>query len=325
MLKKIKVAFIYKPCDALTTNYYFTTHYNFFMKALKRNSRIDVTYIETQNNYDVRQLKNKFDVILLFENRNNCEPDEFIGMDNLDIPVIAKVGDPYAAKKIHATKYHKKFKINAYICNVHERYFYKYYPKNYKFKTVLYGLEPSLYENLTPFENRIKNKILNSGATANMTLPSRLISRFFNPQGDPFHWYKLRTLCNRLPYVDYTSTLEHKYVGDKYTQLLQKYAAAIAATTIIPTMKYYEIPAAGCLTFMEVTKKNNAEFLGFKDNETAIFINEDNYQDKFKEYLNDVNNPKWQKIAQQGRLYALSNLSNDVAVNDLVDLMEELL
>jgi len=325
LTEKIKIAFIYKPCPALTTNYYFTTNYNFFMKALQRNSRIDVTYIETQNIYDARKLQDKFDIILLFENRNNCEPDEFIGLDDLDIPIIAKVGDPYAAKKIHAAEYHKKFNISAYFCNVHESYFYRYYPKKYKFKTILYGLEPSLYNQSFPFENRIKNKILNSGATANMKYTSRLISRLLNPHGDAFALYKLRTLCNRLPYVDYTSTLEHEYVGDKYPQLLQKYAAAIAATTIIPTMKYYEIPAAGCLTFMEVTKKNNAEFLGFQDNETAIFIDENNYEHKFKEYLNDVDNPKWKKIANQGKQYALSNLSNDVAVNVLVDLMEELL
>lgn len=295
------------------------------MNALKRNPRIDVTFIQTQKIFDVRPLKNKFDAVLLFENRNNCEPDEFIGMSELSMPVIAKVGDPYAAKKINAKEFHEKFKIDAYFCNVEKNYFYKYYPKHYKFKTVLYGLEPSLYDDLLPFKKRIKNKILNSGATANTKIISRLISKVLNPDGNAFGWYKLRTLCKKLPYVDYTSTLEHEYVGDKYPKLLQKYASAIAATTKIPTMKYYEIPAAGCLTFMEVTKKNNAQFLGFKDDETAIFINEKNYEEKFMEYLNDTDNPKWEKIAQQGRQYALSNLSNDVAVNNLVDLIEELL
>ena len=31
---------------------------------------------------------------------------------------------------------------------------------------------------------------------------------------------------------------------------------AIAATSVETTIKYWEIPAAGCLTFMEITEKN---------------------------------------------------------------------
>ena len=76
---------------------------------------------------------------------------------------------------------------------------------------------------------------------------------------------------------------------------------------------------------MEITEKNGGKYLGYTDNETAIFINEDNYEDKFKEFIKNPNNPKWKKIADNGRKYALENLNNDKAVNSLVDLMEELL
>jgi len=132
-------------------------------------------------------------------------------------------------------------------------------------------------------------------------------------------------MCTKLPYVDYTSTLNHDYVGDKYTILLQKYQAAIAATTNFPTIKYWEIPAAGCLTFMEITKINNGDYLGYIDGESAIFINENNYQEKFEEFINNPNLSKWKKIAEQGRNHALTNLNNDVAVDSLVNLMEELM
>ena len=47
--------------------------------------------------------------------------------------------------------------------------------------------------------------------------------------------------------------------------------------------------------------------------------------DKFNEYLNDPNNPKWELIANQGRKHALENLNNDKAVTSLVELMEEIL
>ena len=36
-----------------------------------------------------------------------------------------------------------------------------------------------------------------------------------------------------------------------------QYCGAIASTTTNPNIKYWEIPAAGCLTFMEITEKND--------------------------------------------------------------------
>ena len=142
---------------------------------------------------------------------------------------------------------------------------------------------------------------------------------------NPYIGYKLRTMCNKLPYVDYTSTLQHEYVNDKYPLLLQKYAASIAATTDMPSIKHLEIPAAGCLTFMEVTEKNNAKRTGFIDNKTCVYINESNYVEKFNEFLKTRDNPKWEKIASDGRKFALENFNNDVAVNSLVDLIKELI
>jgi len=76
---------------------------------------------------------------------------------------------------------------------------------------------------------------------------------------------------------------------------------------------------------MEITKQNKAEYLGFVDGETSIFINEQNYNEKFNEYLSDMENPKWKKIAEAGRNYALNELNNDKATESLADLMNELI
>ncbi len=35
-----------------------------------------------------------------------------------------------------------------------KEYFYKYYPNNFKFKEVLWGIEPSKFEKQVPFKNR---------------------------------------------------------------------------------------------------------------------------------------------------------------------------
>ena len=326
--KKIKVAFVYRPCSALTSSNYFTVSYNFFMKALKHNARIEVTNIPTDASYDASSLKDKFDIILLFENSNfgpGCMPDEISNLEDLDIPVIARVGDPWNTPQKNIMKIHKKNKIDAYFGFHHPDLFYKYYPKDFAYGVVLFGLEPVLYENLQPYNSRIKNRILNSGAVASRKISSRLVYKLTKKTVDPLIHYNLRTKCNDLSYVDYTSTLQHMYTGDKYPLLLQKYTTAIAAMTTSYTTKYWEIPAAGCLTFMEVTEKNHGEYLGFVDDETAIFINEDNYKEKFERYLKDTDNPKWEKIANAGKEYALNYLNNDVAVNSLIDLMEKLL
>ena len=190
---------------------------------------------------------------------------------------------------------------------------------------IFYGIEPSLYNSVTPFNDRIKEKILNSGAVVSNKLTNRIFAKLTKGDEDPMKHYKLRTLCNKLPYVHYTTTSAHEYVGDKYQLYLKKYAAAIAATTDIYTMKYFEIPAAGCLTFIEITNKNYAANLGYIDGETAIFINEKNYQEKFKEYLNDIHNPKWETIASAGRQFAMANFNNDKGVESLIKLMKELI
>jgi hypothetical protein len=296
------------------------------MDALKRNSRIIVTYFPSDNVFDTNQLKDKFDIILLYENWNYNVPDKLIGIDEIGIPVIARCGDFHATKKYDIISFHEKYKIDRYFGFNHPNYFYKFYPKKFKYKTIVFGLEKSLYENMSPFNNRIKNKILLSGAIAHRNLSSKLKWKLKKPtDGDSIFEYKLRTFCSNLPYVDYTSTLNHDYIGDRYPILLQKYQASIASTTNFPTIKYWEIPAAGCLTFMEITKKNNGEYLGFIDDESSIFINEENYQDKFNEYLENPNLEKWKRIAENGRNHAMKNLNNDVATNELVDLMNELL
>ena len=182
-----------------------------------------------------------------------------------------------------------------------------------------------MFQKVNPFSPRIKTSILNSGNVGNTKFISKIINDIRNPKWNSYRCKVLRTKCNELPYVDYSSTLDHKFVNDNYSELLQKYQAAIAADTYTPVQKYWEIPAAGCVTFMEMTKKNKGEYLGFVDNESAIFIDEDNYTEKFREYLKSSDDEKWRKIAENGRKYALEKFSNDKGVESLIQIMEELI
>lgn len=326
MSKKIRVAFIYKASNPyMSGKAWATTYYHFFMNALRRRPDLEVSYFPAEQKFDTSQLKNNFDIILLWENHPWGSPDELIGIQNLDIPVICRINDAHDAIAKGKIQYHEKYKIDHYFGYLPESFFYKYYPKNFKYKVIIYGVEPSLYENVTPFSQRIKNKILCSGAAASTKLSTQMFERLMRFKGEMslYKHYKLRTMCIKLPYVDYTTTLQHEYVNDKYPLLLMKYAGSIAAHSLYPVIKYWESTAAGCLTFMEVTEKNRADILGFKDGENAIFINEKNYKKKLGEFIGDPSNSKWEEIARAGREYTMTNLTNDVAVESLVSVMKE--
>ena len=166
---------------------------------------------------------------------------------------------------------------------------------------------------------------MNSGVVGKKNLKSRIGNSILNPKRSGWYFYKLRTLCNELPYVDYKGIRGKQYFFKDYPTYLSQYQTAIAATTFYPTQKYWEIPAAGCLTFMEITDKNDGKFLGFKNKENSIFINEKNYKNKFEEFLNDPENQEWQEIANAGRDYVMNNLTNDNAINSLVEIMDKLM
>ena len=324
MKKVLDVAFIFhKDNYFLSGKHFDNCYYNFFMKALKRNSEISVKYFATEDVFDASVLKNKFDVILLFGNADFGMPKEIKNIERLGIPVIARSADPRDAKK--AQKNHSRWNIDYYFHFHSKKFFYELYPKKFRYKTIFYGVEPSLFQNLNPFKKRIKNKILNSGNVGNLNFISKILNDIRDPKWNNYRCKILRTKCNNLPYVDYTSTLEHEYVNDRYPLLLQKYQGAIAADTYSPVIKYWEIPASGCLTFMEISKKNGGEYIGFEDYENAIFINEKNYQDKFSEYLTDIDNKKWENIAKAGNKFALRKFNNDQGIESLVELMKTLL
>ena len=328
---KISVALIYrKSYNFFQPDHFDQTSYDFFFKALKRNKQLEISYYPCEKKFDVSKIKGKCDIILLPDNRiadyndgsTDGAPDVLIGIKNSNIPVISKTGDPHYAKKYNQVELHEKLKIDCYWSLQPKSYFYKFYPKHFQYKEILWGLEPSLYKNLKSYKSRIKNKILNSGNVGRNTLKSKLGHIFSKDINSALYFYKLRTMCNKLPYVDYAGMKESKYINENYPEYLSKYCAAIATGTYYPVIKYFEIPAAGCLTFMEITEKNHAEYLGYKDNETAIFVNEKNYKNKFEEYLNDPNNKKWEEIANSGMDYTINEVNNDKGVESLVELIE---
>ena len=114
MIEKIRVAVIYKSDNVFQSGHHFDNcYYHFFMNALMRNKRLDVKNFPTESEFDASVLRNQFDVILLWSNYDWGMPNEIKGIQELDIPVIARSGDPGDAKK--SIKNHKRWKINYYF------------------------------------------------------------------------------------------------------------------------------------------------------------------------------------------------------------------
>ena len=220
MEKKIKVCLIYHKSNFFLTGKHFdNTYYHFFISSFKRNKNIDYQLIPTEDVFDASKLKGKYDVILLWQNNQFGMPKKIDGIKKIEIPIIARTSDYIEQKK--SKKFHEEWGINYYFDFLPEDYFYEFYPHDFKYKTIIFGLESSLYNNVKPFDERIKNKILLTGAIGNSKIFSRLINDIRNPKWNAYRYYHLRTKCSKLPYVDYTPTLQHEYVNDQYPKLLE--------------------------------------------------------------------------------------------------------
>ena len=97
-MKKIRVAFIFESSNIFLSGHHFdNTYYHFFINALKRNEGLEMTYFPTKEIFDASILKDNFDIILLWQNTEFGMPKEILGIEELDIPVIADVCDPQDA------------------------------------------------------------------------------------------------------------------------------------------------------------------------------------------------------------------------------------
>ena len=263
MNKKIRLALIYKKnYNYFQPNHFDKTTADFFLKSFARNENLEITYHSCETTFDTQKLNGKCDVILLPNNRSDGAPDKLENIKKVGIPVISRTGDPHWEKKYNQTEFIEENKIDLVFSSHPDSYIYKFYPKSVNHKTIIYGLEKQLYEKIIPFTDRVKDKILCTGATGKMNIKSRVANAILNPKRSAWYFYKLRTLTTKLPYVDYSKIKDGKYANDDYVTYLTRYRASIAATTFYPTLKYWENAAAGCLTFMEITEKMMVRLLG---------------------------------------------------------------
>ncbi len=97
-------------------------------------------------------------------------------------------------------------------------------------------------------------------------------------------------------FVEHTIKKSETLKGTEYGDFLKQYAGALALCGAFPVVKYYEIPLAGCVCFAEYHQEY--EELGFKDNETCVFITKNNFHYRVSEFVNKPES--YQDIATAG-------------------------
>jgi len=298
-MAKLKVAFVFNISnEGLTGRWYTNNTYRFFMKGLFDNPNIKMSYFPTDKEFDCIELA-KFDVVIFYDIRKTV----YKNIDKITGVSIARAPDSHDINEewIVLCK-----TLNITTCFNHQspKYARKFLPNHIDYHQIIFGITEELHQNPN-FNIRKKHFILLPGVSNN----------------SPF--YILREKCKKLSYVHH-KTVKDGFINDDFPILLGQYRAAIAACTVCSVYKYFELPACGCLTFMEVTEENDCRSLGFIDGKNAIFINERNYIKKFKRYLQNVNNPIYKKIAFAGREFVLREYSNKVQIQKLIDIMEKL-
>ncbi len=77
MKAKIKVALIHKNTyHAFQPDFFERSSFDFFMKALKRNQQMEISYFSVDGDYfDTRKLRDNCDIILLANNHAGATPE----------------------------------------------------------------------------------------------------------------------------------------------------------------------------------------------------------------------------------------------------------
>jgi len=308
----MKVAFIYRKSNYFLSGTHFDNcTYNLYYGALKRNPRIELDFVCDDVCIDM-SIANNYDAVIVYDVTRWGGPDKFINVDKVKVPKICMIGDCHDAGYVAPGQTEsrmelcKEFGFDCYFYQFPPKIFYKYYPKEWKYKWIPFGVEKSLYENVTPWNERIGNYILNTGAV------------------NPKH-YVLRGMLDSLPIVQHRSNVISGQSGDNFVRLLEQYKAAFAVMTTTTCHKQLEVPAAGCLSFMEVTEENGADIWGFENGVNAVYINTNNYKQILNDYIHTKDDPKWMAIANRGRQYVFANYSNDMMANWIIDMIEELI
>ncbi len=291
----MKIAVVYNPLDNKIREDTYSFIYRGMLDAIIEKFR---PHLITEN----CNAQNIEADLILFWDVNSCHHIQIEGIEKHPAIKIEYLSDPFQKEVkgiyqrynmfVHKLGAEQRIKrlldrgVNHIICPVKSGYFRYFGPilGETLAEKMLWFFPPSPW--FEPGNGNFlerKQTILANGAT-----------------GDAQGAYDFRTWAFQRPGVTFIKHFisDHSTpMGSDYGEFLKQWAGVLALCDIYPVVKYYEIPMAGCVAFMQYHEE--CEDLGFKDYESCIYVNRTNFDARVKEFLSDIRS--YQKIADAGR------------------------
>jgi hypothetical protein len=320
MATDIRLAFVFNPDNPyLCGKRYQVNFRKWFLEALPRAEGLRVDFITNAQRLDLQPVSKLYDAWLFFDAMEWGLPPVLTGVDKIKAVKVCHIGDAHGVNKLSkafgGTKLDccQRFGFDYYFFQHSPSYFYRHYPADFRYWWIPMGVDAELYREVKPWSERRFDKVLLTGCLGS-------------------EYYPLRTRLADHPMVRYEkpgsysgwdSYAPGKWDEDRYKLLLEEWGASIASGYSVVN-KYFEIPAAGCLTFAHIDGDNGCGVIEF-DPDEVVLVNNATADAKIAEFLERPADPKWNVRAALGRNYVMENFCHDKTVQMLVEKLREAL
>lgn len=293
----MKISLLYNPNDrGINGNNWKLNNYRFFREELPA----QVELVEATDSLDMSPASDA--VILWSLLRKNLLGLNCDAWNDYECPKITRAPDAWQIDDYYNDKC-RELGIDLVVSFQSPNCQYDFLDKDIPYQRFILGIDEQTYKCETPWQERIKDKILSSGVL-----------------DDRWWFYRFRKKVTGHTYVEYVPKKE--FLGVDYWKLLNRYRAAIACMSYTSVLKYFEIPMCGCLMFAEVTSYNQIAEMGFEDGVNCIYINDLNYKQRFAEYMDTIDDPKWKQIAENGKKLVMERYTNEREVARFVETVQ---
>lgn len=269
-------------------NFFFNEIINSFVKY-ESNS----IYYETRLPEDIF---NKNDYVAILSFRCHFFEENFNKVKQIFCPIFLFHDDmhkffygyPYASRALRNIIQQVKIYFTPYFVNILNFYCFRKFKE--KIHWIPWSAPDKLFEGEVHdnWESRLSSAVL-SGNMSKIYPLRKIIYKNINKNNNII----------MLKPPNYTSN-ESGLIGQNYYRYLRQFKAAIVTTLFYPinftVMKYFEIPACGCLGFFENTP--DLKMLGFNDMENCIIIDKNNYNERIR--IIEGKNKDLKDIAMRG-------------------------
>jgi len=226
--------------------------------------------------------KNDYDAVFLLRGGDAMSSEHIAHYKKNKVLIILWHDDIYCWKTRYFISYSKElmnwFEVSDLIFLPYINTFLKF-KKYSKFRNKViwcpWSVPDSIFETDIGWDSR-KDKILLSGWIGRSYPLRNIISKYASTMDG-------KDLIDTLKHKGYTRESQEGIVtGKAYYDRLKSYKGAVVTTLFAPVnyhvAKYLEIPACGCVPFMEYTP--DIHFLGFVDGINCILIDKHNFRQK---------------------------------------------